>query len=107
MGSDLRDKDHQYKTVNLYSLSLDSWRKIEERLQRYVSEGRIGEFYETVFAEMVADGSLSFDAVFFDADRWYEIDTSADLRAAENLVARARSVVSRLLIRPDPAGTRA
>lgn len=85
----------QYKTVNIYSLSLDSWEKVEERLSRYVSEGRLGEYYEVVFAEMVADGTLSFDAVFFDADRWYEIDTRADLRAAENLFIRPRSITSR------------
>lgn len=85
----------QYKTVNIYSLSLDSWSKVEERLGRYVSEGRLGEYYEVVFAEMVADGTLSFDAVFFDPGRWYEIDTIADLRAAENLFTRPRSVVNR------------
>ena len=77
----------QYKTVNLYSLSLNSWSKIEERLNRYVLEGRLNEYYEAVFTEMVADGTLSFDAVFFDADHWYEIDTMADLRAAETLFA--------------------
>jgi len=75
----------QYKTVNIYSLSFNSWKKIEKRLSRYVSEGRLGGYYEAVFAEMVTDGSLSFDAVFFDADRWYEIDTRADLREAEHM----------------------
>jgi hypothetical protein len=40
---------------------------------------------------MVANGSLAFDAVFFDAGRWYEIDTRADLIAAENLVAKITS----------------
>ncbi|HEC13438.1 MAG TPA: phosphocholine cytidylyltransferase family protein [Acidiferrobacteraceae bacterium] len=95
MGGDICSDARQYKTVNLYSLSFNSWSKIEERLSRYVSEGRLGEYYEFVFAEMVADGTLSFDAVFFDADRWYEIDTRADLREAENLFSRPRSVASR------------
>ncbi len=75
----------QYKTVNIYSLSFNSWKKIEKRLSRYVSEGKLGEYYEAVFAEMVTDGSLSFDAVFFDADRWYEIDTRTDLHEAEHM----------------------
>ncbi|VAX23486.1 Phosphocholine cytidylyltransferase / Aspartate aminotransferase [hydrothermal vent metagenome] len=75
----------QYKTVNIYSLSLNSWDKIEKRLSRYVSEGRLNEYYEVVFAEMIADGSLSFDAVFFDSDRWYEVDTMADLSEAEHM----------------------
>ena len=55
--------DPRYKTVNLYSLSFETWNSVEERLSRYVSEGRLGEYYEAVFADMVADGSLAFDAV--------------------------------------------
>ena len=82
----------QYKTVNLYSLSLKTWNSVEKRLSRYVSEGRLGEYYEAVFADMVADGSLAFDAVFFDENRWYEIDTLTDLDEAEKLFRRSRPV---------------
>ena len=64
-------------------------------------------YYEAVFAEMVADGSLSFDAIFFDEDRWYEIDTRADVRKAEDLFARVRNVASRSLIVPNPTPTNA
>jgi len=103
MGGDHCDDARQYKTVNLYSLSLNSWAKIEERLSRYVSEGRLGEYYEAVFAEMVADGTLSFDAVFFDADRWYEIDTRADLRAAEALFSLPHTIVRRSMMVVEPA----
>ncbi len=103
MGGDNYDDARQYKTVNLYSISLHSWNKIEQRLSRYVSEGRLGEYYEAVFTEMVADGTLSFDAVLFDAHRWYEIDTRADLRAAEHLFVRPRSIASRSLMVIEPA----
>ena len=82
----------RYKTVNLYSLSLKTWSSVEERLGRYVSEGRLGDYYEAVFADMVADGSLAFDAVFFDMDRWYEIDTLADLDEADKLFGRPPTV---------------
>ena len=82
----------RYKTVNLYSLSLKTWNSVEKRLSRYVSEGRLGEYYEAVFADMVADGSLAFDAVFFDENRWYEIDTLTDLDEAEKLFRRPRPV---------------
>ncbi len=75
----------RYKTVNLYSLSLKTWQAMEERLSNYVSNGRLGMYYEVVFADMVADRSLAFNAVFFDANRWYEIDTLADLNEAEKL----------------------
>lgn len=49
-GGEIYDDARQYKTVNLYSLSLDSWRKIEQSLNRYISAGRLGEYYEAVFA---------------------------------------------------------
>jgi choline kinase len=73
----------RYKTVNIYSLSLQSWRRIIARLDRYITDHRVGEYYEAVFAEMVADGTLAFDPVFFDENRWYEVDTVADLSRAE------------------------
>lgn len=74
-----------YKTVNIYSLSALTWDKIVARLDRYISDGRTSEYYETVFAELVADGSLSFEAAYFDPDHWYEIDTLADLGEAEKM----------------------
>ena len=83
-GSALAD-DFSYKTVNVCSLSLPSWQRVTERLNRRVLAGRVNEYYEAVFADMVADGSLSLDAVFFDPDCWYEIDTLGDLREAERM----------------------
>ncbi len=76
--------DH-YKTVNIYSLSRISWQLVRERLDRHISENRVDGYYETVFAEMVAEGSLRLTPVFFEANRWYEIDTMDDLRAAEQM----------------------
>jgi choline kinase len=73
----------KYKTVNIYSISLNSWRGIVKTLDKRISEGKVNDYYETVFAEMVADGSLSFDGVSFDNKPWYEIDTIEDLENAE------------------------
>jgi len=70
---------------NIYSFSLSSWYAIVERLDQYISVGRVNNYYETVFAEMVSDGSLCFQVVSFDNKPWYEIDTIADLTEAEKL----------------------
>jgi len=102
---ELHDATPRYKTVNLYSLSLNTWQAMEERLSDYVSDGRLGVYYEAVFADMVADGSLAFDAVFFDADRWYEIDTLADLDAAEKLFGSRRPTTGRSLVAIEPVPT--
>ncbi len=75
----------RYKTVNIYSFSLSSWHSITDRLGQYISSGRVNDYYETVFAEMVADGSLSLKTVSFDGKPWYEIDTVEDLAEANKL----------------------
>lgn len=77
--------ENRYKTVNIYSLSLSSWHGIAERLDQCISAGRVNDYYETVFAEMVAESCLSLQAVSFDSKPWYEIDTIADLAKAEKL----------------------
>ena len=87
----------QYKTVNIYSLSYSSWKKVEERMSSYVLAGRLGEYYEVVFAEMIADGTLSFDGVFFDSGLWYEIDTGHDLIEAEILFSQIQDLPGELL----------
>ena len=81
----------RYKTVNIYSLSLSSWHGISERLDQYISAGRVSDFYEIVFAEMVADRRLSLQAVHFDDKSWYEIDTIADIAEAEKLFSAGKS----------------
>jgi len=80
----------RYKTVNIYSFSLSSWHSITERLDQYISAGRVNDYYESVFADMVVDGSLSLKIVSFDGKPWYEIDTVEDLAEAEKLFSADR-----------------
>jgi len=75
----------KYKTVNIYSLSLNYWHEIVKRLDTRISDGKVNDYYEIIFAEMIADGSLSFENVSFDGKPWYEIDTIEDLAKAEKL----------------------
>lgn len=89
--------DIRYKTVNIYSFSLSSWRAIVKKLNRYISIGNVNCYYETVFAEMVADKSLSFESVSFDHKPWYEIDTINDLAEAEKLFP----VESKTRVKPE------
>lgn len=77
--------DIRYKTVNIYSFSLSSWRAIVKKLNQYISEGNVNCYYETIFSEMIDDKSLSLESVSFDHKPWYEIDTIHDLAEAEKL----------------------
>lgn len=80
--------ESSYKTVNIYSLSLPSWRLVEKRLEEHISSGHVNDYYETVFAEMISEGSLSFKPVFFNAAQWYEIDTIKDLQKSELIFSK-------------------
>jgi NDP-sugar pyrophosphorylase family protein len=74
-----------YKTVNIYSLSRDSWEKVSHRLDAVVSAGNVNNYYETIFSDLVDEGCLPLHKVSFDSKPWYEIDTIEDLREAEKL----------------------
>ncbi len=75
----------RYKTVNIYSLSVASWYRVIEKLNLYILAGRVNDYYEAVFRQMVAEKSLSLQAVNFDHKPWYEVDTMEDLASAEKL----------------------
>jgi choline kinase len=83
-GAHKRDDNH-YKTVNIYSLSTITWQLVRERLDQQISNNKVNGYYETVFEDMVKENCLSLTPVVFDANSWYEIDTIADLRAAEQV----------------------
>jgi len=86
-------RNRHYKTVNMYSFSPLTWQKVAFDLDRYIMAGRVHEYYEAVFGEMVANGSILFQSVLFDTSRWYEIDTLEDMYEAERLFADTRSRV--------------
>jgi len=88
-GAHKRDNQH-YKTVNIYSLSRRTWQLMRERLDHQISTNMVNGYYETVFADMVSEGCLSFSPVLFDHKRWHEIDNHVDLRAAERMCALPR-----------------
>jgi len=75
----------KFKTVNIYSFSLDSWKRICKRLNEHINDEKVKGYYETVFSELVNEGKLFLEAVSFDHKNWYEIDTLMDLSEAVKL----------------------
>ena len=53
-----------HKTVNMYSFSRITWQKLVQRLASHVTAGHVNEYYETVIAEMLRDGSITMDGCF-------------------------------------------
>ncbi len=92
----------KYKTVNIYSFSLDSWKKIIIRLDKQISAGNVNSYYETVFADMISDNSFALKSVSFDGKPWYEIDTLEDLELAEKIFPSQEHRTVNTPIRRDP-----
>jgi choline kinase len=80
-------KPCEFKTVNIYSFSAETWREMCLRIEQRVRAGRVTDYYEVVLSEMVSDGDRSFEAVEIPALDWHEIDTPDDLVLAERAVA--------------------
>jgi histidinol-phosphate/aromatic aminotransferase/cobyric acid decarboxylase-like protein/NDP-sugar pyrophosphorylase family protein len=79
------DDDIAQKTVNIYLLRAEVLRtKILPELCRQVENGNVQAYYETVFRDLVADGSFpDLVAVDVSTSRWYELDDYRDLDLAE------------------------
>ncbi len=90
LGSSATRDSITYKTVNIHSLSLATWRRMRKYLDKYVSADRLNDYYEAIFRDMTVDGAFDARAVSFDDGNWYEIDTLEDLRIAEGMFANSR-----------------
>lgn len=93
-GNEKSPKGTSYKTVNIYSLSKASWNAVSRRLDEVIAAGKVNDYYETVFSDLLDEGTLSFQKVSFEGKPWYEIDTVEDLREAEKLFPSIRPDVS-------------
>lgn len=76
-----------YKTANIYLMRKDLLvGHVVPRLSRAISGGHVNQYYESIFRDLVQDGSLTdFAAVDISAARWCEIDDLNDLDAADFL----------------------
>jgi choline kinase len=92
----------KYKTVNIYSFSLSSWKKIIKRLDKQISAGNVNSYYETVFADLTAENSLELQSVSFDGKPWYEIDTLEDLALAEEIFPSSTHKAAKSTININP-----
>ena len=79
------DPTGAFKTVNIYLLRRELLRDhVLPRLCRQIEAGRVQDYYESVFRDCVADGSVTdLAAVDVSASRWYEVDDLRDFEAAE------------------------
>lgn len=96
--TDVANRPSLFKTVNVTKFcaaTLDE--KIRPALGAWIERGGTGDYYEAVFAALLASGTLDMKAVVVGDERWAEIDDAADLDRARFLFAREgrRAVLDR------------
>ncbi|HJM89082.1 MAG TPA: aminotransferase class I/II-fold pyridoxal phosphate-dependent enzyme [Dehalococcoidia bacterium] len=81
------DSSDAFKTVNVYLLREQLLREqLVPRLRSAIDAGHVNRYYESLFHDFVADGSVTeLAAIDVSASRWYEIDDHRDQDAAEFL----------------------
>jgi L-glutamine-phosphate cytidylyltransferase len=78
-----------FKTVNLTSLSRESWRALGQRIDARVRAGDTSSFYEAALADLLAVRAIDLQAVRFTGQPWAEIDCANDLALAERRFVRS------------------
>ncbi|MCI5873711.1 MAG: aminotransferase class I/II-fold pyridoxal phosphate-dependent enzyme [Clostridiales bacterium] len=95
------DKEHYYKTVNIYKLSADFSRNVYVPfLEAYAKVMGNNEYYETVIKLILTLDKNTMKAKRLQGELWYEIDDIQDLDIAELLfleddVERYKTLTSR------------
>lgn len=71
-----------HKTVNIWSFSAQVSKRLQARINGYIQNGRVNEYYEAAIADLVNSGQAAFEMVDFSGICWEEIDTKDDLHRA-------------------------
>ena len=81
------DYGRALKTVNIYKLSGDALRtQVFPEMARFMDGQRTDQYYEAVFAELVAQGRLRLNVLPSANHKWAEIDSISDLNAGGEAV---------------------
>ncbi len=77
-----------FKTMNLMRLSGETLgQQLVPALDRLIADGATRSYVEELLAQLIGNGGVSLHAVHCGQFRWYEIDSTEDLRAAEAIFA--------------------
>lgn len=97
--------DGWWKTVNATALSSASMAPVRRTLRALVSAGRTDVYYETAFASLVADRTITLGAISLEGFPWFEIDTAEDLARVEGVLAPVATsrFAQRSVAHPPPA----
>ena len=86
MGDELHALDDRFQYSKTVNVTLLSARTVDDHirpaLSSWIEGGSVDEYYEAVFAELVASGDIELGAVDVGTETWVEIDDAQDLDRA-------------------------
>lgn len=85
-GSATPEKRGDYKTVNISSLSKQTWFLLKEKIQACVNEDNLTIFYEIPLGELIRSRQISLAMVDFSDIWWDEIDSITDLERVNDFI---------------------
>ena len=89
------DRTKYYKTVNIYKVSKNISKEIfVPKLEEYINNSKVNEYYESVFEELTTNKKMKFDALIVEKEQWYEIDTNEDLKEAQKIFCKTGEIQS-------------
>lgn len=83
-----------YKTVNIYSFSLATWRAVHSALEKKLANGHVNCFYETAIRDLVDEGAIRLKKADFSDSWWDEIDSETDLKRVNSCFAGFSQAIS-------------
>lgn len=71
-----------YKTVNVYSFSIQTWNLLRDKIAEHIDAGDVNIFYEVAINSLIKSGQIEMEMVDFSRVMWHEIDSISDYKRA-------------------------
>jgi choline kinase len=81
-----------YKTVNIYTFSGKTAKRLKEKVANYLQNGQHNCFYEHCISDLVKEGNCTLKYVNYDLGWWDEIDSPEDLLRAESMINQETTI---------------
>jgi choline kinase len=86
LSKGLRVEESDGESIGVARISAEDTQSLSLILDRLVSDGRVNEYYETAYQELLR-GHTSFGALDIQGSKWIEIDTQSDFETAKAMFA--------------------
>jgi len=83
----------KYKTVNIYSFSKTTGKKLLLQIEHLIKKGYLNSFYEVAIKNLLDKNEISLEMIDFENIWWDEIDTPEDLERVNEVLLKNGSAI--------------